>query len=307
MKTGSRRKTTTSDLPPPSKEIPQNEGYEQEDGKSPKLAEGFYVIEVVRRKRIRKGVKQYLVKWRGWPESANTWETAESFASCPDVIEEFESMSAGKRKRKHSVGPTSQSKKKQQQDASVVDVHNSKVTENNVGPTSNNGPSNQSNGSDGKLGETKPTSSMNQETTTEFGIHIEEDPAEQPAKELKSVDEPKVLRASPRTGAKRRKSCAVKRFKKESNKKTTAVNDVIAEDDTKSETPQRVSVVTKIIKPVNYSVSVLNDTEEVWVSFLVMRSDGEEIVVDNKYLKENNPLMLINFYEQHLRYNSPSE
>ncbi|XP_076923060.1 putative chromo domain-containing protein LHP1 [Bidens hawaiensis] len=305
MKTGTRRKATTSDLPPPSQEIQppplnhaenggneeENEGYEQDDGKSeeqpPKLAEGFYVIETIRKKRTRKGVEQYLVKWRGWPESANTWETAESFASCPDVIEEFESMSTGKCKRKHkrSVGPTSQSNKKQQQDASVADAHNS----------------------DGKLGETKPTSSTNQETTTEFGIHIQEDPAEQPSNALTVVDEPKVLRASPRTGAKRRKSCVVKRFKKESNKKTTAVNDVIVEDDSKNETPPRVSVVTKIIKPVNYSVSVHNDTEEVWVSFQVMRSDGEEIVVDNKYLKENNPLMLINFYEQHLRYNSPSE
>ncbi|XP_076881019.1 chromo domain-containing protein LHP1-like [Bidens hawaiensis] len=305
MKTVTRRKATTSDLPPQIQPPPlnhaenggneydeeENEGYEQDDGKSeeqpPKLAEGFYVIETIRKKRTRKGVKQYLVKWRGWPESANTWETVESFTSCPDVIEEFESMSTGKRKRKHkhSVGPTSQSNKKQQQDASVADAHNS----------------------DGKLGETKPTSSTNQETTTEFGVHIQEDPAEQPSKALTVVDEPKVLRASPRTGAKRRKSCVVKRFKKESNKKTTAVNDVIVEDDTKNETPPRVSVVTKIIKPVNYSVSVHDDTEEVWVSFQVMRSDGEEIVVDNKYLKENNPLMLINFYEQHLRYNSPSE
>ncbi|RVW63392.1 putative chromo domain-containing protein LHP1 [Vitis vinifera] len=33
-----------------------------------------------------------------------------------------------------------------------------------------------------------------------------------------------------------------------------------------------------------------------------MWSDGKEVMVDNKFLKANNPLLLINFYEQHLRY-----
>ncbi|PNX84269.1 chromo domain-containing protein LHP1-like [Trifolium pratense] len=36
------------------------------------------------------------------------------------------------------------------------------------------------------------------------------------------------------------------------------------------------------------------------------KSDGTEVMVDNKYLKTNNPLLLINFYEQHLRYNPTS-
>ncbi|KNA25919.1 hypothetical protein SOVF_002200, partial [Spinacia oleracea] len=34
-------------------------------------------------------------------------------------------------------------------------------------------------------------------------------------------------------------------------------------------------------------------------------SDGKELTVDNKFLKANYPHLLINFYEQHLRY-SPS-
>ncbi|KAJ0013690.1 hypothetical protein Pint_20832 [Pistacia integerrima] len=31
-------------------------------------------------------------------------------------------------------------------------------------------------------------------------------------------------------------------------------------------------------------------------------SDGKEVMVDNKFLKANDPLLLINFYEQHLKY-----
>ncbi|KAJ0735535.1 putative chromatin remodeling & transcriptional activation CHROMO-DOMAIN family [Helianthus annuus] len=336
MKGGARRKTLTSDLHPPLNPLhseivdhqvnDNNNGgengandHEKEENEDaadeqerPKLAEGFYEIEVIRKKRIRKGVKQYLIKWRGWPESANTWEPAESFTSCPDVLEAFESMSSGKRKRKRkqSVGPTSHSKKKQQQDST------------------DNGTDNQPSGLDNKLSEVNTTSPVNQENTTEFAIHIQEHPAE-PAKGASKVDETEVLHTSPRIGARRRKSCAVKRFKKELNaipkqdftKKTTAASDGNAEDGNTNaddvvdgldsgkvlDVPKSASVITKIIKPVNYSISVVSDMEEVFVSFLVLRSDGEEIVVDNKYLKENNPVLLINFYEQHLRYNSPSE
>ncbi|KAK9068800.1 hypothetical protein SSX86_012916 [Deinandra increscens subsp. villosa] len=337
----------------------ENEDVEEEDARSedknggeerPKLAEGFYEIETVRKIRIRKGVKQYLVKWRGWPESANSWEPVESFASCPDVIEAFESMNSGKRKRKrkHAIDSMSKSKKKQKQQHDSHDaaypmpsvrikviedpcsgpyVNNSNVTENNAGGTSYNETANQLNELEGKLNEIN-TSSMNQENVTEFAIHIQEDPVG-PADGVSNVDGTKVQRVSPRFGARRRKSCAVKRFKNESNsaprkddtEKITASSDVIMQDDIRNaddvvngsdsknilEAPLSVPVITKIIKPVNYSISIVNDTEDVCVSFLVTRSDGEEIVVDNKYLKENNPVLLINFYEQHLRYTSPSE
>ncbi|KAL1818763.1 hypothetical protein ACET3Z_013632 [Daucus carota] len=86
---------------------------------SPKLAEGFYEIETVRRKRVRKGQVQYLIKWRGWPETANTWEPYENLVSCFDVIEAFEEgLRSGKhrsRKRKRrSTGLVPQGKKKTQ-------------------------------------------------------------------------------------------------------------------------------------------------------------------------------------------------
>ncbi|KAK1393704.1 hypothetical protein POM88_012760 [Heracleum sosnowskyi] len=86
---------------------------------SPKLAEGFFEIETVRRKRVRKGQVQYLIKWRGWPETANTWEPYENLVSCFDVIEAFEEgLRSGKhrsRKRKRrSSGLVPQAKKKTQ-------------------------------------------------------------------------------------------------------------------------------------------------------------------------------------------------
>ncbi|KAI3697321.1 hypothetical protein L6452_30261 [Arctium lappa] len=343
------------------------------DEERPKLAEGFYEIEAVRRKRIRKGETQYLIKWRGWPEAANTWEPVENLMSCSDFIDAFEESTRSgkqrsnrKRKRKHSVAPTPQSKKKQKQQsqegspAATYDVpsvkitiieepqlfpsaHNSNFsdgTENNVGGTSNNGAANHSNDTGSlmvspQIGERKEINKLdsNQESMSEFAIHIQEDrPTEgdsrvevRPANGISKGDGAEPLRVSPRIGARRRKCGAVKRFKQEPNSvlrndalgNTTGGSVVVGQDEIKNiyrmdsmnivDAPRSISTITKIIKPVNYSTSILDDTEEVSVSFLVRRSDGEEVVVDNKYLKEKNPILLINFYEQHLRYNSPSE
>ncbi|GKD85811.1 hypothetical protein Tco_1356965 [Tanacetum coccineum] len=66
-------------------------------------------------------------------------------------------------------------------------------------------------------------------------------------------------------------------------------------------TPESAEII-KIVNPVNYTISIENCIEDMCVSLLVRRSDGEEVVVDNKYLKENNPVLLINYYEKHLRY-----
>ncbi|KAI3697323.1 hypothetical protein L6452_30263 [Arctium lappa] len=359
----------------------ENDGDEEQ---RPQLADGFYVVEAVRRKRIRKGKPQYLIKWRGWPEATNTWEPMDNLSSIPDVIEAFEESlrdrkqrSSRKHKLKHSVVPTPQSKNKQKEQLeqscppasydiptvritiieeplsvpSVPDANLSNRTENNVGGTGNNGTTNPSNDTgllivskqigerqernevDAHLNELTVPSSSNQDRLGEFAIHIQEarpteevSPVEvRPADGILKVDGTEPIRVGRLVGARRRKSCAVKRFKKESNSalrndalgNTTADGVVVGEDAIKNmngldsnnivDAPPSISAITKIIKTVNYSTSTINDTEDVSVNFLVRRSDGEEVVVDNKYLKENNPLLLINFYEQHVRYNRSSE
>ncbi|XP_031496566.1 uncharacterized protein LOC116261824 isoform X2 [Nymphaea colorata] len=73
-------------LLPPSRQ--EREGEIQPE--LPKLDEGFYEIEDVRKKRTRKGQVQYLIKWRGWLETANTWEPEENLQSCRDILEAYE-------------------------------------------------------------------------------------------------------------------------------------------------------------------------------------------------------------------------
>nr|XP_043609896.1 chromo domain-containing protein LHP1-like [Erigeron canadensis] len=385
-------KKTTSDLPKQKQKSVQNEQENEYDDDNddeqqeqvPELAEGYYVIESVRKKRVHKGATQYLIKWQGWPESANTWEPVENLSVCPELIEAFEERSNGKRKRRHGGATMSRSKEKEKQQmeqqvpeatekekqqveeqfpedtypvpavkltileepclgrcvhmpkmsnvaentvVGTTDIENANPLNNTVSVTGSleNGEMEEMSKSDVEVIDPKATSSKDEEA--EFGIHIQEYVTAENG--ISNVDTTEILRTSPRLGTRRRKSCSVKRFKKDPNSfpkkdaagKTTAACDVAVQDDINNggdmenglnpknvaEIPRNVSVITKIVKPVNYSTSILNDVEEVCVSFLVKRSDGEEVVVDNKYLKENNPVLLINFYEQHLRYNNPSE
>ncbi|KAK9140742.1 hypothetical protein Scep_010423 [Stephania cephalantha] len=102
----------------------EEEEEEEEEKERPKLDAGFYEIEDVRRKRIRKVILKGKFNIlsngrRGWPENANTWEPLENLQSCSDVIESFEDrLRSGnhkcyrKRKRKQGVSHT-QAKKKQ--------------------------------------------------------------------------------------------------------------------------------------------------------------------------------------------------
>ncbi|WVZ17886.1 hypothetical protein V8G54_010868 [Vigna mungo] len=94
------------------------------------LAENFYEVEAIRRKRVRKEMaveeivhyeyqimkeKGFSVKtfMNGWPETANTWEPPENLVSVPDIVEAFEERSGRhrKRKRKHVVHHTQPKKR----------------------------------------------------------------------------------------------------------------------------------------------------------------------------------------------------
>ncbi|KAK7277426.1 hypothetical protein RIF29_18578 [Crotalaria pallida] len=75
-------------------------------------AYGFYDVEAIRRKRIYKGEVRYLVKWKGWAESSNTWEPIDNLEPVKDLIDAFERsklLNSGKvvrrKQRKHHTPP----------------------------------------------------------------------------------------------------------------------------------------------------------------------------------------------------------
>lgn len=74
------KKKEDSDPSNPSADKPAGEEEEEEEE---------YVVEKVVDMRIRNGKKDYLLKWKGYPDSENTWEPEENL-DCPDLIGEYE-------------------------------------------------------------------------------------------------------------------------------------------------------------------------------------------------------------------------
>ncbi|CAN6562385.1 unnamed protein product [Malus baccata var. baccata] len=195
-----------------------------------------------------------------------------------------------------------------------------------------NGGRREENEDDPKLSELRATTFTNVVNWDKVSVPFQEAKAPEvngPTDGLSKVDCAEPVQSNRSTGAKRRKSSSVKRFKQESQvselgatpNATTRVSvryggrgsqsgaenlDYAGGNSSrrnKIDESRNAVRITKIIKPIGYSTSVSNDVQDVLVTFKAMRSDGSEVIVDNKSLKVNHPLLLIDFYEQHLRYN----
>ncbi|CAI9103302.1 OLC1v1001761C3 [Oldenlandia corymbosa var. corymbosa] len=358
-----------------SEEQQMDEGEEEEgDDDRPKLADGYYEIEAVRRKRVRKGQAQYLIKWRGWPETANTWEPLENLLQCSDVIDAFEeSMRSGKRstrkrKRNSATTPSQTKKKKQQQQHSpAADSYSVPAVKIQIESNSLPTPVDDRTISNGEPHVTAVNDTETANTENEKGVELganraeETEVANELSLKISELKEAKVTNGdfvdkisllpkesqfldqdglangsqksdcseaiqSSRTGAKKRKSGSVKRFKLDiASDRTNGSQNVVAlkgssglvadqgvqNADTgindlqlknKTENSKTICDITEIIRPVSFTSAMVNNVKDVSVTFTAKRADGKEVAVDNKFLKANHPLLLINYYEQHLKY-----
>ncbi|CAN7121523.1 unnamed protein product [Brassica rapa subsp. narinosa] len=308
-------------------------GEEEAKEERSKLDEGYFEIEAIRRKRVRKGKVQYLIKWRGWPETANTWEPLENLHSIADVIDSFEGSlrpgKPGRKKKRKYAGPYSQLKKKQQRFGyDAAEKSDSSTSLNNSSLPGIRGPldlsgyvatTNQGEANSGSVGMVRRVSLKEYDPTLNElrgpGIGCEGDSVRANGF-LKEFD-----KNSGFIGAKRRKSGSVKRFKQDgttsnnNNNHTTDQNltpDLdsfgrMVEPHHNNNLSQKSKAeeldIVRIIKPVRFSSSITNNVQDALVTFLALRSDGKEVTVDNRFLKAHNPLLLIEFYEQHLKYN----
>ncbi|KAL1802512.1 hypothetical protein DCAR_0934071 [Daucus carota subsp. sativus] len=358
MKNTRRRSVSAgeSEAPEPEKKVVEemeNGGEEEEDEMEneveeeakPELPEGFFEIEHIRRKRVKKGEVQYLVKWRGWPESANTWEPVEHLEAVPDVVDAFEQRQSGKHKsskRKGRPGGSTSQAKRRQSTAPTVSVDlvqdHSPIPYNN-GDSLNNGMDTnmggihisetvENNGSGVLSSQVQGAQEQNggdanhSETINEAAGNLGVDMQGWRAPEVN--DHARDGEDSAHAGhsiSRRKKSAVVKRFRKDETDCRT--NHTMSEDSVRV-TRSRLqaeqqrqknpvdesgthddAAIVQIIKPMSFEAS--GPDQDVVVTFTARRSDGKEIIVDNKFLKVNNPLMLINFYEKHLKYNADME
>ncbi|KAK3153524.1 hypothetical protein QOZ80_2BG0175960 [Eleusine coracana subsp. coracana] len=322
------------------------------EGWRPKLAEGFFEVEDIRRRRRRRGQLQYLVKWRWWPETANTWEPVENLKDCCDIIDAFEKRSQSprssrKRKRKTvtttTTDPNPSRGKRGRPPRSETRSLPRPPTVPKILPCRKSSRRASNNSSKTPLGSLEEhVNGLGQRALEEgsSGVVSTGFPSQGPPLSVSLThqqDEHHPLNSLPKvgnsvqappsqggqvTGAKKRKSGCVRRFKldeatqeqgdhrgptseKPGNEYVDSTEGEIVDKNKGDEFGNHIHV-TKIIKPVRYFASIMDGVQQVSITFRALKSDGAEVLVSDKQLKAKNPLVLIDYYEQHLRYNPTS-
>ncbi|KAI3851584.1 hypothetical protein MKX03_020759 [Papaver bracteatum] len=237
---------------------------------TPRLSEEFFEIEDVRSKRVHKGHTEYLIKWRDWPERANTWEPVENIQEFVDEFEE--SLRKRKRKRKVTFHRKSPSKS-----LSVRDI---KTSDHMV---------------EGDRRVPKDFDESTRSTNRSTGARRRK------SGKVRKFQNESTLIENVQSGDKSDHDGV------EPDGETTTGD---AADDPHKVVgfsyDSYPCYITKIVKPIGYKVSIANDVRDVCVTFVAENSDGTEVVVDNKQLKTENPQLLCSFYEK-IIYCNPHE
>lgn len=82
----------------------------EKNKKKNKNKEKVYEVETILKKKTEYDTTKYLVKWKDYPDSFNTWEKESNF-SCPELIAEFEKQQLKRKRNENDAMPTKRFKK----------------------------------------------------------------------------------------------------------------------------------------------------------------------------------------------------
>uniref|UniRef100_A0A0D6R085 Chromo domain-containing protein n=1 Tax=Araucaria cunninghamii TaxID=56994 RepID=A0A0D6R085_ARACU len=337
------------------------------------LGEEYYEVEAIRQKRFRKGKTEYLVKWQGWPETANTWEPYRNVKTCIDIIQEFEKSNAsasgksGKRGRGRPKRFTEEGEEEEEEEGeeeeeeAVAQLHDEEVADledegkagggiskeggTDVGATvstqenekttdgqvkANNPPdrveetqsASQKNGTETQKPACSASSGPAKENGTDRFLLVLEEESKMPVERKED---------GPPSGSSKKRASGIGRHAKQKEEgdgqqqtkqseenqqeKTAANGDGDAQADENNNNgntnnqeglgsltsafphSSQFSSITHILKAISYSNRTSEDKPDVTVLFKAQRADGQEVVVDNKFLRLNYPIL-------HLRYST---
>ncbi|KAI4313322.1 hypothetical protein L6164_026309 [Bauhinia variegata] len=251
----------------------ENEPVEEGEPHTTELPDGYYEVEAIRAMRVWKGRKQYLIKWLGWPEETNTWEPIRHLTLVKDMIDDFEKRKQRKQKRRPALHSTSSRTTKRRNCSSIRRF----IKEPPVCNVANSHPAVEPvEARESNVVDSQRITNIPADERVEANVSDTVDSERITNIPIPAVEQEEIV-ASGNAG---------------NNDHNNQVGEVIDNH-----------YIVRIVKPDSYRPPQ-SDTDDPTLRFLALRSDDALVMVDNHFLKENNPQLLFNYYEENINWQS---
>ena len=92
----------------------------------------LYEVENILKRRIIKGKKEYLIKWKGYPENESTWEPLTHLRYIQYMIKEFEQKLKQEREKEKEKAELEEKEEKKEEEKDKEEINNKNNENNNT-------------------------------------------------------------------------------------------------------------------------------------------------------------------------------